>query len=190
MAVERFAVAVLMARVRIQGKWAGERWEARGVLPGTIAESANAPMARTLVDGDGEFQRLHAGYFIELRRDEAQGYYLNVSAQRPSAFVMWRMQGAEAVPLLVTASYDEGARWLDAGESVDAVPLPDELREPIARFAQAHYRPEAKRARKRDRFAVSDTKAAEDGTAHVEDNKFSGAGSGSDHEPVTDIKHD
>lgn len=152
MPVERFPVAVLMARVRVGGKWAGERWEVRGVLAG---EAAQVPPVRTLVDGDGEFQRLHGGHVIELRRDEAQGYYLNLSAPQPGAFVMWRMKDDEAVPVLVTASYDEAARWLDAGESVDTVPMPGELREAIARFAATHYRPEAKRARKRDRLAVS-----------------------------------
>jgi hypothetical protein len=153
---ERFPVAVLMTRVRIAGKWGGERWEARGVLVGDGDETIPAGDAepRTLVDRDGEVQRLHAGHCIELRRDEAQGYYLNISAPHPSAFVLWRMQGDDAVPLLVSVSYDEAARWLDAGESVDAVSLPGELREPVRRFAETHYRTEPKRGRKRDRVAV------------------------------------
>lgn len=152
MAAERYPVAVLMMRLRIEGKWAGVRWEARGVLTGEGSKGET----RTLVDGGGEFQRLHCGHFIELRRDEAQGYFLNMSAPQPSAFVLWRMQDDDAVPLLVTASYDEAARWLDAGESVDAVSMPDELRDPVARFAEIHYKPENKRGRKRDRPAVAD----------------------------------
>jgi hypothetical protein len=153
---ERYPVAVLMARVRVAGKWGGERWEARGVLlgDGDGASPAGDTPPRTLVDRDDEVQRLHVGHGIELRRDEAQGYYLNVSAPHPSAFVLWRMQGDDAVPLLVTVSYDEAARWLDAGENVDAVSMPRELLEPVSRFAGAHYRPETRRGRKRDRAAA------------------------------------
>lgn len=154
MAAERFPVCVLMARTRVQGKWASERWEARGV----IADTGESTAVRTLLQGEHELQRLHPGCAIELRRDEAQGYYLNISAPSPSVFVMWRLRDDEAVPVLVTVSYDEAARWLDAGENVDAVALPQALMQPIMAFAQAHYTPETKRARKRDRSAVPEDK--------------------------------
>ncbi len=51
----------------------------------------------------------------------------------PKVFVLWRMAEAEdaaeprARPLIVTVSYGEAARFLDAGEQVDAVPMPAAL---------------------------------------------------------------
>jgi hypothetical protein len=66
---------------------------------------------------------------------------------------MWRMRGDEAVPVLLTLSYDEAARLLDAGETVDAVPLPGEMADWLARFVAQHYRPEPKKVRKRERAA-------------------------------------
>jgi hypothetical protein len=152
MRVEKFEVSVVMARVNSANRWVSERWETRGVIPGESAPGSR----RVLLDGAHERQILFGGHAIELRRDEAQGYYLNVTSPSPSAFVMWRMQDNEATPLLVTASYDEAARWLDAGEQVDPVPLPPEFVSPIARFAAEHYRPEVKSGRKRDRAASQD----------------------------------
>ena len=62
-------------------------------------------------------QWLHPGFELALHRDEIEGYYLNVSSGSPRVFVLWRMEdGAAALPLQVTASYDEGGRWLDGGQ--------------------------------------------------------------------------
>ncbi len=148
---ERYPLSVLMVRTPVGGRWGGVRWEARAVID---AGARGDEGVLTLFDGDAELQRLHPGHWLELRRDEAQGYYLNCSAPNPSVFVMWRLREEEAVPVLLSASYDEAARWLDAGEQVDAVAMPAPLREAVVRFAAEHYRPAPKRARKRDRRAV------------------------------------
>lgn len=149
MTLEKFDVSVVMARLQSDNRWASVRWEARGVVP----SETPAGSRRLLVDSAHERQILFGGHAIELRRDEAQGYYLNVTSPGPSAFVMWRMRDEEAIPVLVTASYDEAARWLDAGEQVDLVPLPPEFVPVIAQFAAEHYKPEVKSGRKRDRAA-------------------------------------
>jgi hypothetical protein len=151
---EKFDVSVVMARVTSGNRWVAERWEARGVIPG----EAPAGSRRLLLDTAQERQVLFGGHAIELRRDEAQGYYLNAASPRPSAFVLWRMRNDEATPLLVTASYDEAARWLDAGEQVDAVALPTEYVSAIAQFAARHYKPEIRSGRRRDRTASQSSK--------------------------------
>ena len=58
--------------------------------------------------------------------------------------------------LLASPRYAERmtARWLDAGEQVDAVPMPAHWQAVVARFAAEHYKPAPKRARKRDRQAA------------------------------------
>jgi hypothetical protein len=149
MTAEKFDVSVVMARLKSGNRWVSERWEARGIVPGEAAPGSR----RTLLETERERQILFGGHAIELRRDEAQGYYLNVTSPSPSAFVMWRMHNDEATPLMVTASYDEAARWLDAGEQVDPVPLPPEFVPAIAQFAAEYYKPEVKSGRRRDRAA-------------------------------------
>jgi Protein of unknown function (DUF3305) len=90
-----------------------------------------------------------------LFRDEALGYYLNLESPEPSIFVKWRLDG-DAGPqtsllpnvIAVTLSYDEAGRWLDASESVDRVPMPEEMMPWLAEFAQTHYKPEEKKKRR------------------------------------------
>jgi hypothetical protein len=154
MPVEKFDVSVVMARLQSNNRWVAVRWEARGIIPGETPGGSR----RILVDSTHERQILFGGHVIELRRDEAQGYYLNVTSPGPSAFVMWRMRNEEAVPVLVTASYDEAARWLDAGEQVDPVPLPAEYVRIIAQFAAEHYKPEIKSGRRRGRVPSADAR--------------------------------
>jgi len=93
---------------------------------------------------------LFDGCAIELHRDEAEGYYLNLIAPRPKVFVMWRMHGDEPRPHSVTVSYHEAARLLDAGEQVDAVAMPAGMAHWVWGFVEQHYRPEPKKVRKRD----------------------------------------
>jgi hypothetical protein len=107
---------------------------------------------------------------------------------------MWRTEPLEeggepvAQPLLVTLSYHEAGRMLDAQETVEAVPAPAEVLEWLKRFTDSHYQPEPKR-RKRpesfrtlsDRFgnpaSVSTDKAARGGVARVApDNATGGQG--------------
>ena len=61
---------------------------------------------------------------------------------------MWRIDEADpgrAWPERVTLSYHEAGRLLDAQERVDNLPLPPEVRDWLAAFADEHYRPEPKR---------------------------------------------
>lgn len=67
---------------------------------------------------------------------------------------MWRLEDDVPSVVSVTASYGEAARMLDAGENVDRVPLPDDLRGWIEDFARHHYRPPEKKA-KTKRYATS-----------------------------------
>ena len=99
---------------------------------------------------------------LELHRDEAQGYYLNVTTDEPSIFVQWRREAEQAVAVAVTLSYDEAGRWMDGGELVDRVPMPAEMAAWLAEYVQLHYRPEKARKRRgakpsfmpRDEFAA------------------------------------
>jgi hypothetical protein len=130
-----------MERRTLANRWQTEQWAPVGVLP----NASTAPAPRRLREDSGGVQWLHPGFAIELHRDEAEGYYLNVSTENPYAFVMWRMEGDLAVPKVVTVSYNEASRMMDGGEQVDGVPLLPELVAWLQEFVREHYRPEPKR---------------------------------------------
>ena len=109
-----------MQRRASQSRWVDSIWEAWSVLPGYPADGA----PRLLVEDAGIAQWLYPGFTLTLHRDETEGYYLNVSASDPRVFVLWRMEGSQALPLEVTVSSDEAGRWLDGGHSVDGVQMP------------------------------------------------------------------
>lgn len=144
---ERFPVGVVMQRYPLAGnKWVSCKWEARGV----VASAAGAREVRVLIDDETGRQVLFDGHAIELHRDEVEGYFLNLSAPQPKVFVMWRAEHEDAVPHSVTVSYHEAARLLDAGEQVDAVPMPAGIAGLVAGFVREHYRPEPKKVRRRE----------------------------------------
>jgi hypothetical protein len=88
---------------------------------------------------------------IALHRDEAEGCWLNLTTDDPSIFVMWRPDEGGGAPraVAVTVSYAQAARWLDGGEQVDRVPMPDAMRPWVAEFVDLHYRPEQGRRKRR-----------------------------------------
>ena len=141
----RFPVAVIMQWTRLGGRWQAEKWEAVGVIDDTAEDS----QPRLLSHDDSHARWLHPGYAIELYRDEAEGYYLNLSAAEPFVFVMWRMEGELAKPEFVTLSYNEASRMMDSGESVDGVPMPEGWRSWFDEYVRTHYRPETKKQRAR-----------------------------------------
>ncbi|MFN0303683.1 MAG: DUF3305 domain-containing protein [Burkholderiales bacterium] len=138
-------VAVIMERTTIHNRWQPYRWAPIGILPD---DQSNAAPGRIGVDAAAEQWR-HPGFAIALYRDEAEGYYLNVSSPVPCAFVKWEMVDEQAVPHSVTLSYNEAARIMDGGGQVDSVPLPAEVLGWLARFVDAHYHPEVKKKRMR-----------------------------------------
>ena len=144
----RFPVTVIMQRVPLANRWADERWEAFAV---ELDDRAAVPLQ------EGEMRRWRCpGFEIELHPVESEGYYLNLSARVPKVFVLWRMaepgDDAEprARPLIVTVSYNEAARFLDAGEQVDAVPMPAALLAAMESFVAKHYKPEPRKKVKRN----------------------------------------
>ena len=140
--------AVIMQRRAVQSRWQSEAWEPVGVL----ADYEEKGEPRVILEQESITQWLYPGFKIELRRDEADGYYMNMTTDEPSVFVLWRMEEGRAVPQFVTVSYAEAARWMDAGESVDRVPMPPELRPWVSGYVERNYRPEPKKKRRPQSF--------------------------------------
>ena len=137
-------VAVIMERERAPNQWEDWRFRIADVAPD---EEGFGSAPRQLRDDGKTAQFLHPGFDLTLFADEAEGYFLNLSSGAPVCFVMWRVaegDPSQAAPELVTLSYNEAARLLDAQERVDNVPLPGELAAWLAEFTDRHYKPEPK----------------------------------------------
>jgi hypothetical protein len=130
-------IAVVMQRRASRSKWVDHVWEPWSVLTGYEGGSG----ARQLVAEAEVAQWLHPGLELALHKDEAEGYYFNVSSASPSVFVMWRMEGEQALPVQLTVSVDEAQRWLDGGHSIDKVAMPPELFAWVGAYVEANYRP-------------------------------------------------
>ena len=129
------------------------RYEAwRFTIAEVVPDEAAFGSAPRLLRDDGRFQRtLFPGFTLALHPDQADGYYLNLSSGAPVWFVMWRIDEddpSRAWPELVTLSYNEAGRLLDAQERVDNLPLPDEVAAVLQGFVDEHYRPETKQRRR------------------------------------------
>ena len=145
-------VAVVMDREANPNQWEAWRYRLVDVVP---QEDAFGTAARVLRD-DGQLQRtLHPNFTLELFRDEAEGYYLNLSSGAPVWFVMWRIDDEDpsrAWPEIVSLSYTEAGRWLDAQERIDNVPLPGDLVAWLQAYTDEHYKPEPKKRRRPQSF--------------------------------------
>lgn len=149
--MEAFPIAVVMERRRLDNRWVDEAWEAVGIVP---AFGENPATTRALVTETDRDQYLVGGFTLELFRDEADNYFLNLSSPVPKVFVMWRKEDGAVRPLLVTVSYGEAARLLDSGEQVDGVPMPREIADWVGAFVNLHYKPAPrKKIRRNDPLA-------------------------------------
>jgi hypothetical protein len=157
-------MAEMPVRVEFDRRESASRWQ-----------SVSWQLARVVPDEDGPL-------FVEAFRDEAEGYYLNVTTPEPSIFVMWRTAdqddagghgehevdpsgsqptGADRPPraVAVTVSYNEASRWMDGGEQVDRVPMPEGMTAWLVDFVNQHYKPEQSRKRKGPKMSFMDREA-------------------------------
>jgi hypothetical protein len=163
-AAAELPLAVLMQRDRLANRWQRWRWSLRDVLPAEAAPAAAAGAPRCLSWQGESSQWLYPGCAVQLFRDEAEGYHLNLTSPQPSWFVWWTPAAdgecddprvdARGLPAVqaVTLSYSEAARWMDAGETVEIAPLPAAVANWLAEFAAAHYRPEPRKRRRPQSF--------------------------------------
>ena len=136
-----FDLAVVMQKRPIKNRWQSELWEPVAV----VSQSASdASAGGHYVEGDVE-RWVFDGLRLVLRREEAEGYYLNISTQEPRVFVMWQFEEDRATPQQISASYNDACTWMDAGEQVDSVAMPPEIYDAVSAFAREHYRPEPKK---------------------------------------------
>ncbi|RKJ96490.1 DUF3305 domain-containing protein [Alicycliphilus denitrificans] len=152
----RISVAVVMRRELLNNRWQPWRWSPAEVVP---HEEPFGSAPRLLHQDEAEQRWLFPAFDVELFRDDAEGYYLNLSAPEPCWFVHWRMDDEPgpdgeqlARPVDVSLSYHDAGRWLDAQENVDQLPVSAAVRQWLRAFVEAHYQPEPRRRRRPQSF--------------------------------------
>lgn len=152
-------VAVVMEREHQPNAW--EDWRHR--LVDVLADDGQfGDTPRVLRDDGHRRHTLFPGLTLTLWRDEGEGYYLNLSSGAPVWFVMWRVDDEDpsrAWPELVTLSYNEAGRLLDAQERVDNRPLPADLCAWLQAYTDQHYRPEPKKRRRPASFVAPEQRS-------------------------------
>jgi regulator of protease activity HflC (stomatin/prohibitin superfamily) len=73
------------------------------------------------INADGVTQWLHPGHEIVLHRDEAEGYYLNITSPDPKVFVMWRMAEPGADPAAFPPWPNASPKRLSVGSASEVV---------------------------------------------------------------------
>lgn len=87
---------------------------------------------------------------LVLYRGERLAYRFNLSAQVPKLFVVCEALPDESwLPRLITASQDEAADYMDAGQPVLDLPMPSAIHQWIDAFIRHHGEPEEHRKKRR-----------------------------------------
>ena len=153
-------------------RWQPWRWVLADVLPTAeprwLPASTPQPVAAMPVEVQplpgapevaGARYWLYEGLHVTLYRDDAEGLYLNLESPQPCFWVFWRADEEQlldgepmAVPQIVTLSYHDAGRWLDAQEKVDQVPAPDVVVDWLRGFVADHHVVEPKRRKRPDSF--------------------------------------
>jgi hypothetical protein len=161
MSTERPAidVAVIMRKERIEGgmsRWQSWRWVLDDVVP---HEAGFGSEPRLLYKNDHSERWLHPCYRVELFEDDTEGYQLNASTPAPGWFVLWRLEDPATVadepqarPVVVSLSYHDASRWLDAQETVEQVPAPQAVVEWLKSFIEEFYKVDVKRPKRPESF--------------------------------------
>jgi len=177
-------VAVLMRRERVQGpaaRWQEWRWVFDSVLPDE-AGAGSQPRLVHQTEG-GEQRWLHPGFVVELFADDAEGYFLNATTDAPCWFVMWRMEEMPGIapepiarPALVSLSYHDAGRLLDAQEMVEQVPAQPEVVQWLRDWVEQHYWAEPKRRKRPESFKPLVDRFGNAASVSTEKKRGSGAG--------------
>lgn len=145
-----WSASVAFRKRPVTSRWADFEWDTASV---SVSDDLHVGPAGPLECSVNEQSQWRwDGERIELHHSEGEGYWLNLNSPQPCIFVMWRLEEGDAVPrpVVVTVSYNEAGRMLDAGDHVDNVPMPDAMREALTTYTAAHYKPERRKKVKRN----------------------------------------
>jgi hypothetical protein len=149
--LQRIAVGVIVERRKAASQWIDFVWRPAAVLAG-------APEAKPwtlLNNSQDDAASFYAGPAeVTLYRSETSNYRDNLATGTPSLWVTLRPTGAEPPfeIVRVTADPSEGEAFTETGNDlVDAVPMPEVIRDLVAEFVAEHHVERQFYKRKRDR---------------------------------------
>jgi hypothetical protein len=146
----RIPIGVVVERRKAASAWIDEIWRPVSVLSG-VPDAA--PWTR--LSADEEAALFYAGEAeIELYRSETGNYSRNLASEAPSVWVALHQTGDDPPYEIAAATVDpaEGEALTEPGQAiVEAVPMPDALRDAVAAFVASHHVEEAFEKRVRDR---------------------------------------
>jgi hypothetical protein len=131
--VRRIAVGVVVERRKATSQWADFLWRPVAVLagsPDTVAWTPLGEKADTITYYAGAAE-------IALHKSEAENYRRNLISGAPAIWVTIHATGGEPPYVIggVTADPAEGEGWTEPGQAiVEAVAMPESVREEIAAF--------------------------------------------------------
>ena len=143
-------VGVVVDRIKATSPWADYLWRPSAVLPG---EPAAAPWTK-LAEDDQRVAFYAGATEITLHRSDTGDYRDNLATGAPALWVVLRESGGPQPYRLhlVTASPAQGESMTEAGNDiVEAVPMPDAIRDQIAAFVAEHHIERSFVKRTRDR---------------------------------------
>jgi Protein of unknown function (DUF3305) len=157
-------LGVVVERRELNNRWQRFAWQPVAVIPGA------PPVAewRELLRGE-RFVRWHAATLpLELHRTETEAYRANLSGKVPAIYVVLRAihasestAGKDVSPFAVTASPYDAEGYMEGGDLVEAVPMPDGLIAWVQAFIERHHVDQPfvkrKRAKAADRGTESPT---------------------------------
>ena len=146
----RITVGVVVERRKAANPWIDYTWQAVAVLPG---QPDAAPWS-VLTEEAGRTVFYAGSVDVELHPGVSDYYKENITSASPSIWVVLRQVEGDPPYRLFAASVDpaEGEAFTEAGtDLVEAVPMPDIIRDAVEAFAAAHpvSRPFFKRKRER-----------------------------------------
>ena len=175
--------------VGAMSRWQSHRWVLEDVILESEASIEAVDKTALLLSKDGSNERWkHSFYKVELYADDAEGYYLNVTTNAPCWFVLWRMEEEAniadepiAKPEMVSLSYHDAGRWLDAQETVEQVPLPPDVITWLKAFVDQHHVNELKKRKRPDSFKRLEDRFGNPVSITTEKDKGSGFPRGNNH---------
>jgi len=146
----RIPIGVVVERRKAKSAWADVIWRPIAVLAGQPDAELWTPLsidnnAATFYAGPAE---------IELYRAETENYRRNLASGAPSIWVALQATGGELPYELaaVTADPAEGEALTEPGQAiVEALPMPEPVREAVADFVARYHVERAFEKRRRDR---------------------------------------
>ena len=146
-------VGVVLERRVLADPWRDHVWHAVEVVPGAPADIS----WRELGKDERATRYLAATLPIEIHRTDTANYRINLTGAAPRVFVILRPDpentpGREMRPYLATVCpFEAGSFGQGGDETVDSLPMPDEVRAWVEDFVARHHveKPFVKRQRDR-----------------------------------------